>query len=129
MDSVRIFSPPVSCFAYEAGARKLIDVNEVNLEFFFHSGENYGEIWNQAFGFEFDNNFDGKREINNNEAYYFYQGAEMTFGRLAILVKLSPTTALEINVYTPALVYDCKTSLNYHGVDDKILDTIRFLRE
>lgn len=128
MNSLRIFSPPILCTAYdETGTKESIDVNEVNLEFFPHSGESYEEIWNQVFGFEFDDNFDGKKKIDDNEAYYFYQGAEMTFGRQAILVKLSPITALEINVYTPVLVHDCEMPLNqYPGAADKILDTLHF---
>jgi len=128
---LRIFSPPIPCVVYEtSGAKKPIGANEVNLKFFLHSGESYEKIWNRVFGFEFDTNFDGKKEIGGNEAYYFYQGPEMTFGRQAILVKLSPTTALEIDVYIPVSIQNCETPLNqYPEVADKILDALHFPKE
>jgi hypothetical protein len=129
-ESIRVSSPSVGCVTSPIPERReRIEASEIDLDFTFHSGESYEEIWRRVFGFEFGP-VDGQREIDGREAYFFYQGAEATFGRQALLVKLSPTTALEINNYTPVLVYECETPLNqYPGVAQKILDTIQFTKE
>ena len=106
-----------------------INASEIKIEIKEYSGNNYEDIWKTVYGFDFYSPQDGQMTIDGKRAYYFYQGAEMTFGRKAILIELTSTTAIQINSWTPILVYKCDDKLDkYSGVADQILSTFQFTK-
>lgn len=105
-------------------------MNGLTIELARHKGNSFAQIWENAFGSVFQpENYDGGEKIAGYNAYYFYQGAEMQFGRKAILVNLSPSSALEINIYTPIYDFECQNgSLNmFSGYDHLILSTFEII--
>jgi hypothetical protein len=136
---VTIYSKPYSCETENTPPflpRIKINASEIKIEIKKLSGTSYEEIWNNEFGFKLtdvvngksQNNYDGTESYDGKIAYYFDQGTEMTFGRKAILINNSPTTAIQINVWTPILVYNCVKELDrYKGVSDQILSTLKFV--
>ncbi len=125
---VEIYSPPHKCEAWPIGELQKIDASEVQIDFSVHTGNNFSQIWKQIFGFEFTpKNYDGTKVIGGKNAYYFFEGAEMVFGRTAYLIELSPTVALELNTWTPSAVSNCDKPLTeYTGITDEIISTLKF---
>ena len=114
--------------------RKKINASEIKIDIKKLTGNNYEDIWQQAFGFKLiskteHKNYDGIEFIDKNKAYYFYQGAEMVFGRKAILVPNTQTSAFQIDIWKPILVYKCDEYLNKYPEEliNQILSTFQFL--
>jgi hypothetical protein len=128
-DSTRILSPTRYCRVTVNGVTQQNAVNEIDISFQSRSGSNFNEIWKKTFDFDFTNkSYDGTEDISGKKAYYFYSQGENPFGRQAIMVGISPNSALEINSLTPVLVSNCDKSINeYQGMSDKILSTIKFI--
>lgn len=104
-----------------------INASEIKIEIKKMTGKNYHDIWQKAYGFEFYPQEDERTTIDGYNAYYFDQGAEMTFGRRAILIDIAPAKAIQINSWTPILVYKCDENLRkYPGFAEEILSTLKF---
>lgn len=107
-------------------------VDELRFIFQWHMGKSFSDIWERVYGFPFgEKAYDGTTLIDGNNAYYFYQGAEMPEGRTAYLVYLGQYEAMQIDTYTlaidssnctpPGLIFsDQKT-------EDQMLSTIKFM--
>lgn len=109
---------------------------DTEITIIYHVGDSYKDMWKKAFDFEFDPSnpnlsSDGEKTISGKSAYYFFQQAESPYGRTAYLVELTPTTALEINLYVPVLLFNCERPLDqFKGqqIADTILSTFEFLK-
>ena len=134
-EKVTIRSTPTQCQTGGSADRPLPATGyDTVITVIYHTGTNYKDIWKKAFDFEFDPSdpdlsSDGTSTISGKPAYYFLQGAEMTYGRTAYLVELTPSSALEINSYVPVLLFNCERPLDqFKGqqIADTILSTFSF---
>lgn len=126
-----ITAPPVDCQTNVSGNVTDYIGFEAQVSINYHTGKNFADIWQNVFGFEFDpeKSVDGSTTIDGKKAYYFHQGAEMILSRTAYLVELSPTTAAEINFWSPELLFNCEKPLDKNkGLEimKSILSTIKF---
>ena len=142
-NSVVIHSPYYSCKQKGAvddpsAINEYSDIAEVRIEILQHQGQDFETIWEKVFGFPFtgEASYDGIETIGNKKAYYFYQGAEMAFGRKAILIEASKTKAIEINFYTPIYTFVCEEenkqiSFNreYKDLTEQILSTVELTQQ
>ncbi|MEK7127860.1 MAG: hypothetical protein AAB838_04020 [Patescibacteria group bacterium] len=126
---VSLVSSPIICATSVSGSPEKVTVSDVDITIEQKTGTSFENIWKNVFGFDFnDKNYDGTMLIGNKDAFYFYQGAENPQYRKAILVKIDSTKAVELNIYSPGVVYDC-TPIPSKNQDlvDQILGTFRFL--
>ena len=107
-DVVRIYSKPYQCETENTPAylpRIKIDASEIKIEFIKIFGSNFQNIWKNSFGSKLEEVINGVKQQNydcveyfdGKIGYYFHQGAEMTFGRKAILVEKDNTSAIQID--------------------------------
>ncbi|OGM14600.1 hypothetical protein A3E44_03915 [Candidatus Woesebacteria bacterium RIFCSPHIGHO2_12_FULL_41_24] len=130
---ITLNAPETTCEtgAYGPNSEK-IEGRDLEMTFVYHSGGNYNYLWGKAFDFKFSPPQDGQTTIGGKDAYFFYQGAEMVYGRIAYLIATAPNSALEINVLTPELVYNCNqpelvNKNRGHDTANQILSTFRFM--
>ncbi|OGM23441.1 hypothetical protein A2691_01625 [Candidatus Woesebacteria bacterium RIFCSPHIGHO2_01_FULL_39_23] len=123
--NLEIYSPTTKCeTSYTEGEKE--DISEAKISFTVHEGDDINLAWLKAFGYQLEGNFDGEAFFDGHETYYFYQGAEMVYGRTAYLVDLGEGKFLEINKYSPNLVFNCDQSIdNLSAIDAQILSTLR----
>ncbi|TSC85236.1 MAG: hypothetical protein G01um101416_1015 [Microgenomates group bacterium Gr01-1014_16] len=114
-NTVEIYSlPTVSCTSGAGiGNAEKVNVNELKMVINYIQSKSYSEAWKNAFEFDFDGKGDGNSLIAGKKAYYFYQGAEMLYSRQAFLLETIPGSYLEINIYQPQLVYNCRFNTHF----------------
>jgi len=107
------------------------DVSQIWLTFVPHTGSSYEDVWKSIYGFAFgaETGTDGLKTIDGKKAYFFYQGAEMEYGRTAYLVEVNENESVEINTYVPSYEIKCESELRNNSEVDQILSTFRFLSD
>lgn len=133
-NSLTIYSPQYLC-RVKGSSDSLEKTSEITINTVLHQGGSFEEIWLDTFGFPFtgEGSYDGVETIGGKKAYYFYQGAEMPFGRKTYLIELTPTKALEVNIFTPSYAFECEDQiqefsqhLKYTNLANQILSTFKF---
>jgi len=135
-NTIGVFSPRYLCRA--AGSEDAYqEMSEVSIQMIIHRGKSFERTWQDIFDFKFtgkEDSIDGIKIIDGRKAYYFYQGAELSFGRQAFLIDLGEGKLLEINVYEPSYTFECEgwdgaftNDGDYVLAADQIISSIIFL--